>query len=385
MPDIVVVGAGVMGASLAWHLASRGCRDVLLIDAAPAAGTGSTGRATGGFRAQYATAINIRLSLLAREKLRRFADEVGGDCGYHPAGYLWLASTPEELSALDAARVLQHAEGLGEAHAVTPEEIARLNPCIALDGIIGGAFCPTDGFILPLGILDGYLAGAERLGARVRWRTRARGLERDARGRVAGVRTDDELIPCRAVVNAAGAWAGAVARECGFEVPVTPLRRQVAVTAPTAVLPPGMPMTIFVSDGFHLRVRDGRVLLLWPTPGAAGAPFETSVDAKWIDDVTAKAHARVPVLRGVPIDRHGAWAGLYEMSPDKHALLGLAPREENVYLINGSSGHGVMHAPALGHLLAEIMLDGRASTLDVDALDPGRFAAGRANPVSELL
>lgn len=385
MPDIVVIGAGVMGASLVWHLASRGCRDVTLIDAGASPGEGSTGRATGGFRAQYATAINIRLSLLAREKLRRFADEVGGDCGYHPAGYLWLASTPGELSALDAALALQHAEGLGEAHAVTPAEIARLNPCIALDGIVGGAFCPTDGFIRPLGILDGYLEGAVRLGARVRWRTRARGLERDARGRVTGVRTDDELIPCRAVVNAAGAWAGAVARDCGFEIPITPLRRQVAVTAATAVLPPGMPMTIFVSDGFHLRVRDGRVLLLWPTPGVAGAPFEMRVDADWIDDVTAKAHARVPVLRGVPIDRHGAWAGLYEMSPDKHALLGLAPGEENVYLINGSSGHGVMHAPALGHLLAEIVLDGRASTLDVGALDPGRFAAGRPNPVSELL
>jgi sarcosine oxidase subunit beta len=385
LPDIVVIGAGVMGASLAWHLASRGCRDVTLIDAAASSGEGSTGRATGGFRAQYATAINIRLSLLAREKLRRFAEEVGGDCGYHPAGYLWLASTPEELSALNEARALQHLEGLREAHAVTPDEIARLQPAVALDGIAGGAFCSTDGFIRPLGILDGYLAAAVRLGVRVQWRTRARGLQRDARGRVTGVCTDAEVIPCGAVVNAAGAWAGAVARDCGFDIPVTPLRRQVAVTAPTAALPPDMPMTIFVSDGFHLRVRDGRVLLLWPTPGVADAPFDTRVDATWIDDVTAKAHARVPVLRAVPIDRHGAWAGLYEMSPDKHALLGLAPGEENVYLINGSSGHGVMHAPALGHLLAEVILDGRALALDVSALDPGRFAAGRPNPVSEVL
>jgi sarcosine oxidase subunit beta len=385
VPDIVVIGAGVMGASVAWHLASSGCRAVTLIDAGASPGEGSTGRATGGFRAQYATAINIRLSLLAREKLRRFAEDVGGDCGYHPAGYLWLASTPAELLALDEARALQHAEGLREAHAVTPAEITQLNPAVMLDGIVGGAFCPTDGFIRPLGILDGYLAAAVRLGARVRWRTRARGLQRDARGRVTGVRTDREVMACGAVVNAAGAWAGAVARDCGFEIPVTPLRRQVAVTVPTTALPPDMPMTIFVSDGFHLRVRDGRVLLLWPTPGVAGAPFDTRVDATWIDDVTAKAHARVPGLRAVPIDRSGAWAGLYEMSPDKHALLGLAPGEENLYLINGSSGHGVMHAPALGHLLAEMILDGAARTLDVSALDPGRFAARRPNPVSELL
>jgi sarcosine oxidase subunit beta len=385
VPDVVIIGAGVMGASLAWHLAVAGCRDVLLVDAAPAAGEGSTGRATGGFRAQYATAINIRLSLLAREKLRRFADDVGGDCGYQPAGYLWLASTAGELSALSEARALQHAEGLHEAQAVTPEEILCLNPAVSPDGLAGGAFCPTDGFIRPLGILEGYLKGAMRLGVRVRWRTRVRGLERDAAGRITGVRTEDELIPCGAVVNAAGAWAGSVARDCGLEIPVTPLRRQVAVTTPTAALPPDMPMTIFVSDGFHLRVRDGRVLLLWPTPGVSGAPFDARVDSTWIDEVADKAQSRVPVLAGVAIDPPAAWAGLYEMSPDRHALLGLASGERNLYLINGSSGHGVMHAPALGQLLAEIMLEGRALSLDVTPLDPGRFAAGRPNPVSELL
>ncbi len=146
-----------------------------------------------------------------------------------------------------------------------------------------------------------------------------------------------------------------------------------------------MPMTIFTGDGFHLRVRDGRVLLLWPTPGVAGAPYEMLVDAGWVDAVAAKAHARVPALARVPIDRDASWAGLYEMSPDKHAILGPAPGCPNLYLINGSSGHGVMHAPALGHLLAEIILDGEATTLDVTPLRPSRFAENDWNPVSELL
>jgi sarcosine oxidase subunit beta len=374
-----------MGASLAWHLAARGCTDVTLLDASSGPGLGSTGRATGGFRAQYATAINIRLSLLARQKLRRFADEVGGDCGYLTAGYLWLATTDGELAALADARALQHAEGLHEATAVSPDDVARLNPAVNPEGILGGAFCPTDGFIRPVGILQGYLDAAVRRGVTVRWQTAARGVERDSSGRVVAVETDDGSVPCGAVVNAAGAWAGALGTQCGLDVPVTPLRRQVATTEPTAVLPSNMPMTIFVTDGFHLRVRDRRVLLLWPTPGVHGAPFDDRVDASWIDDVVRKAHARVPALKGVPIDRAGSWAGLYEMSPDKHALLGLAPGESNVFLISGSSGHGVMHAPALGHLLAEIILDGRASTLDVSALDPGRFAASTWNPVSELL
>jgi sarcosine oxidase, subunit beta len=385
MPSVVILGAGVMGASLAWHLTSRGCRDVLLLDRGAGPGAGSTSRATGGFRAQYATAINVRLSLLAREKLLRFGEEVGGDCGYVPAGYLWLASSQLELDVLREARVIQHAEGLDEARAVTPDDIARLNPALNPDGIIGGAYCPSDGFISPLGILQGYLDGALRQGATVRWGVEATGLERDPAGRIIAVSTSTGPIPADAVVNAAGAWAGAFASGCGVDVPVTPLRRQVAATIPTDILPSSMPMTIFAGDGFHLRVRDGRVLLLWPTPGVAGAPFEAPVDPAWVDAVTAKAHARVPVLKGVPVDREASWAGLYEMSPDKHAILGVAPACSNLYLINGSSGHGVMHAPALGHLLAEVILDGAAWTLDATPLRPSRFSEGQWNAVSEPL
>lgn len=385
MPHIVIVGAGVMGASLAWHLTSRGCRDVVLLDRGDRPGAGSTGRATGGFRAQYATAINIRLSLLAREKLLRFADEVGGDCGYVPAGYLWLASNQAELDALREARIIQHAEGLDDARAVTTDDVGKLNPAVNRDGIIGGAYCPSDGFIRPLGILQGYLDGAVRQGARVRWGAEVVGVERDDTGRLVAVITGTDRIAADVVVNAAGAWAGELARACQMDLAVTPLRRQVVPTEPTDVLPASMPMTIFVGDGFHLRVRDGRVLLLWPTPGVQGAPFDTAVDRTWIDAVAAKARARVPALASVPIDVDASWAGLYEMSPDKHAILGAAPDCPNLFLINGSSGHGVMHAPALGHLLAEIILDGAATTLDATALRPSRFAEGDWNAVSELL
>ncbi len=385
MPSIVIVGAGVMGASLAWHLTERGCRDVLLIDRGAAPGAGSTSRATGGFRAQFATAINVRLSLLSRGKLLRFSEEVGGDAGYVQAGYLWLASSRGELDVLREARVVQHAEGLHEARAVTPGDITRINPAVTADGIIGGAYCPSDGFIRPLGILHGYLDAAVRQGARVEWGVEATGLERDATGRMIAVRTRTGRIAADAAVNAAGAWAGELASLGGLHLPVTPLRRQVAATAPTDILPPSMPMTIFTGDGFHLRVRDGRVLLLWPTPGVPVAPFEMSVDPGWVDAVTARARARVPALAQVPVDRDASWAGLYEMTPDKHAVLGAATGCPNFYLINGSPGHGVMHAPALGHLLAEIILDGTATTLDTSPLRPSRFDEGDWNPVSELL
>jgi glycine/D-amino acid oxidase-like deaminating enzyme len=383
--SVAVVGAGVMGASAAYHLAMRGARDIVVLDRAAGPGLGSTGAATGGFRAQFDTPINVRLSLLAREKLRRFEEEVGSDPGYSPAGYLWLAQTEAERDALARAHRIQQAEGLPDAVLVGADEIRRLSPAVRLDGVIGGAFCPTDGFIRPLKILEGYLAAAERLGVRVDWGVEVVGFGRGTDGRITHVGTSRGRIPAGAVVNAAGAWAAPVAAYAGVALPVAPLRRQVAATAVTDLLPEGTPMTIFMSDGFHFRVRDGRVLLLLPTPGIPGRPFEATVDPAWVEAVARVAGERVPVLRRASIDIPACWAGLYEMTPDKHAILGPAPGCANLYLINGSSGHGVMHAPALGQLLAEIVIDGVASTLDVSALRPSRFDEGEPNPVSGVL
>jgi sarcosine oxidase subunit beta len=157
----------------------------------------------------------------------------------------------------------------------------------------------------------------------------------------------------------------------------------VAPTVATRVLPETMPLTVFLGDGFHTRVRDGRVLLLLPDEPAD--PETLCFDDGWLPEVTARAHRRIPALRGVPVDRDGCWCGLYEMSPDKHVLLGAAPGVENLYLANGSSGHGVMHSPALGQLVAEMILDGRAHTIDVGELGPERFAADGPPPRPALL
>ncbi|MDQ3222179.1 MAG: FAD-binding oxidoreductase, partial [Gemmatimonadota bacterium] len=276
--SVVIVGAGAMGASVAYHLAARGWRDVLLLDRSSGPGQGSTGAATGGFRAQFGTAINVRLSLMARERLLRFEDEIGTDPGYVPAGYLWLATSQAELDDLRAGLKLQRAEGLHEATEVNPAEIERLNPAVRCDEVVGGAFCPSDGFIAPLRVLNGYLAAARRMGVRVEWNTEVTGLALDPGGLIVSVATSQGPISTGTVVNAAGAWAASLAECAGVALPVTPLRRQVTRTVPCSILPPGMPMTIFAGDGFHFRVRDGRVLLLWPTPGVPGRPFDISVD-----------------------------------------------------------------------------------------------------------
>lgn len=331
--DIAVIGAGVVGASIAYHLAKRGC-DVVVVDRAPGFGAGSTAKATGGYRAQFDTETNVRLSLLSREKLRTFEEETGVHSGYAPHGYLFLACNDDELRALRDAQKVQHACGLSEARMIDAQEARELNPRIGDPSVIGGAFCPTDGFLKPMNLLRGYAEAAQRLGVRFLFNA------------------SEENVAARIVVNAKGAWCGP---------PVQPMRRNVAATVPTDILPPSMPMTIWAGDWYHLRVRDGRVLLLWPDDPVID-------DDAWLTAVLDKTAARMPCLRDLPLGER--WSGLYEMSPDGHALLGRI--DENRYVANGSSGHGVMHAPALGQLLAELIVDGRTS-VDITALDPTRF------------
>src|SRR5215213_1092223 len=383
--DVVIVGGGVVGASVAYHLAARGAGDVVVLERGARAGEGSTGRATGGFRAQFGTRVNVELSLLSREKLLRFGEETGVDPGFSQCGYVFVANSEEELASLVSAQAVQYECGLTEARPIEAEEVARLNPAVNCEGVRGGVYCPTDGFIRPLEILRGYTEAASRLGVRFERGIEAEGFRKGEGGAIESVLTSRGEFSAASFVNAAGAWAGEVGRMAGVGVPVTPLRRQVAITGPCELLPEEMPMTIFVGDGFHLRVRDGRVLLLWPDEPRTQDSFDACVEDEWVGEVVRRARERVPCLQNVEVERGACWAGLYEMSPDRHALLGRAVGLENFYLANGTSGHGVMHSPALGQLLSEIILDGEATTLDVDALRPSRFDEGEPNVGPDLL
>ena len=377
MPSVVIIGAGVIGASIAYHLSARGVRDVVVLDRGEDFGAGSTPRATGGFRAQFSTAADIALSLLSREKLRRFEDEIGVDSGYRPYGYLFIARGEQAMTQLRAANELQHACGLSEARVIDADEVRAINPAVSDDHIVGGTFCPTDGFIRAMKIVNGYAAAARRNNVRFDFGVTVRGMRIDG-DRIIALETSRGDIHADVFVNAAGAWAGTL----GVELPVVPLRRQVAATIETDALPDTMPMTVWADDGFHFRVRDRRVLLLWPDSPAPG--FDATFEANWLPQVLVFANARVPCLRDIPIDRDQCWAGLYEMSPDHHAILGRAPAIANLYLANGSSGHGVMHAPAIGQVIAEMIVDGRTS-INVHALRPSRFAEGEGIDAAALL
>jgi sarcosine oxidase subunit beta len=382
--SVAVIGGGVVGASVAYHLAKVGVRDVIVLDRGSTMGSGSTGRATGGYRAQFATPINVRLSLLAREKLKSFKEETGVDSGYQPVGYLWLASTDRQLRLLRDAQRMQKAEGLNEATELSLAQIPDVNPAISLDRVAGATFCPTDGYIRPLEILRGYVEAAERLGVRFMWDSAVTGMKLDDSESISEIKTATETVVADSYVNAAGPWASRIAAMAGVILPVVPLRRQAALTVPTDVLPSEMPMTIFMEDDFHMRVRDGRVVLCWPSPEPPGEPTELRADPEWIDIVAAKGRERVPALREVPIDLSLCYAGLYEMSPDDHAIVGRSEECANLWLANGSSGHGVMHSPALGEILADL-ITGRTPAVDVNELRPSRFAEGAAIESIELI
>ncbi len=372
-----------MGASIAYHLAREGVEDVIIIDRAHSPGAGSTGRATGGFRGQFATAINVQLSLASREQLLRFEEDTGVDPGYQQVGYLWLASRYSEIDAIRAAHKVQREQGLDEVREIDVDEIRDINPFISRDSLIGGSFCPTDGYIQPLEILRGYLETGERLGVRFLWDAECVGMDRSG-STITKVRTTRGEIETEKVVNAAGPWASLIASMAGVSLPVSPLRRQAAFTVPTDAIPPDMPMSIFMTGGFHIRARDGRALLSWPNPESEGEPSELVADDAWIDQAAAMMRDKVPALRRVPIDRPHCYAGLYEMSPDHHAILGLSPRCENMYFANGSSGHGVMHSPAIGSIITDLILE-RKPQIDVSMLRPSRFDEGQPVSATELL
>ena len=375
----VVIGGGVIGASLAWHLTRSGLRDVLVLDRASVPGAGSTGRATGGYRATFATEPNIRLSLLARETLRSFAETCRCEPVYDAVGYLWVARSAAMLRTLAVANELQRACGLSEAEVVGAGDVHRLNPAVGPDDAIEGAlWCPTDGYVRPVQMLAGYRAAAEREGARFEYGVEATGLRIHDEGgarRVTAVETSAGPIGCDLVVNAAGPWAARVAMWAGVELPVVPLRRQVAITAATGALPPDMPMTLWADDGFHVRMRDGHAIYAWPSPGDPADEWSTAVEDDWVQAAEQTAHARIPALRGVPVDRARCWAGLYESSPDRRPIIGPAPGCGNLLLANGSSGHGVMHSAAIGRLVAELAT-GQSPSLDMAWFAPDRFARG---------
>jgi sarcosine oxidase, subunit beta len=378
--DVVIIGGGIIGSSVAYHLALAGCASVVVVERGSRQGLGSTGRATGGVRAQFSTHINIQMSLYSIEFLSRFEEATGRDSGYKPYGYLFVATDERQLHYLKETCQRQRAAGLNNVEIVSPTDISYLVPQLRTSDLAGGSFCQADGLVEPLSIMRGFMERACERGVRLWLDTEVIGIEVEG-GCVCGVLTTRGRISTRAVVNASGAWAASVARLAGVEIPVAPLRRQLVATRSFAGLPEQMPMVIDMTDGFHFR-RDPQagavpgVLMAWPDPFETPG-FKMEFDQRFIGKVLKRAIRRAPCLAHAVVEESRCRAGLYEMTPDHHAIIGEAPNVRGLFLANGFSGHGVMHSPATGRLISELILDGEARLFDVTPLSAERFAEGR--------
>jgi len=381
--DVVIIGSGIVGSSIAYHLAEQGCTNVLVVEREAHQGKGSTGKSMGGVRAQFSTPVNIQMSRYSIDFFSHFDDVVGYPADYRAHGYLFCATTERHLEYLKANRERQIALGVTNVELVSAADVARFVPQLRVDDILGGTYCPTDGFVDPHSVMMGFMLKAREWGARLWLDTTVTGIEVDRTdvsaenyGRVNGVHTSRGFVSSPVVVNAAGPWAAQVAGMAGVALPVEPLRRQLVPTEPFNQLPKRFPMVIDMSTGFHFRREGAGILLAWNDPDETPG-FKTDFDPTFVEKILTRAADRVPCLADASVNPRRAWAGLYEMTPDHHAIIGEAQDVKGLFFTNGFSGHGVMHSPASGKITADLILHGRSELIDTSLLGVERFAEGR--------
>jgi sarcosine oxidase subunit beta len=369
--DVVVIGGGIMGASTAYHLAKRGATNVVVLESGEMFGLGSTGLNAGGIRYQFATAVNIELSKLSIAMMERFASDMDQEVGLRHCGYLFMLDRDEDLAQFCRNVAVQNEHGV-PSQIVDAKQIAELAPEVNIDGIIGGSWCPRDGLVDPNGLLQGYVSHASRLGATLLTKTPAIGIDVEG-GRVRRVVTPNGSIETETVVIAAGPWSKAIGAMAGVDLPVEPIRRQIAVTGAIPGLRADFPFVIDFSQSLYFH-REGPGLLTGMSNNDEPPGFDTTVDEDWRLHHLERAMERLPLLAEADISAE--WAGLYEVTPDDQAILGRIPGVDGLVCCAGFSGHGLMHGPATGLLMAEEILDGRAHTIDIDPLRWTRFETG---------
>jgi sarcosine oxidase subunit beta len=360
--DVVIIGGGAVGASTAFHLATGGVEDVVLLERETLA-SGSTSRSAGGARLQFADELNVRLSLRSLRDFEHWDALIGEhvafvpEIAFHQVGYLFLLDTPELVDTFRAALDVQHAQGV-PSRELTPAEAADIVPQLQLDGVLAATFCPRDGHMSPEAVVQGYAAAAVARGARVLQASAAVGIEqRD--GRITGVRTERGTIATDTVVCAAGAWAREVGAMVGVDIPVHGEPRHMWFSPEHGGLRDDLPLTIDFTTSFYFH-REG--------PGIVFGGREPA-----IEEVAEHALRRLPLILELPIQ--SSWWGYYEVSPDHNAIVGESSSPGRFLYATGFSGHGFQQAPAIGEHLAQLVR-GEQPSFDLGGLALERFARG---------
>jgi sarcosine oxidase subunit beta len=371
--DAIIIGAGVIGCSVAYHLCKLGANNVLLIEKEEFPGTGSTSKANGGIRAQFTTEMNIRMSLLSMRLLDEMDEEMRRQSGYLKAGYLFMTAEPARLQQMEKNVRFQKQLGVA-VDLLTQKEIAERVPFVATEDLAGGTFGHRDGFIDPNGLANAFYTRALATGARFLNQTVVLDLLQQGK-HVRGVKTSAGEFFADLVVDCAGPEASAIASMAGVDLPVQPIRRQIAVTGPIDTLPRVIPMTIDADTGLLIRREGDAISLAYSIPDEPPG-LNLKFDPEFVEAIAPKMLKRFPVLEPAGFNFSRCWAGCYEVTPDHHAIIG----ESGVpgfLLCNGFSGHGIMHSPAAGLALAELIVKGKSESIDIAPLSLRRFAEGK--------
>ncbi|HEU5207700.1 MAG TPA: FAD-binding oxidoreductase [Gaiellaceae bacterium] len=375
--DVVVVGGGVIGSSIAFHLAEAGV-DVCLLERDELAG-GSTSRAAGGVRAQFSDPLNIALGRRSIEAFERFDERPGAEIDLHQVGYLFLLDRAEDVAAFEASVALQNEVGVASRF-VSRDEAWELSPLAGLDGVLAATFCPLDGHASPEAVTQGYAAGTRAHRGTVVTGCAVSGIELDGDA-IAAVDTRLGRIATGTVVCAAGVWSPELGRTVDVELPVQPYLREVGFTGPTPDLPSRFPLTIDFSTGFYFH-REGPGLLFGMGDREQPAGFDQPTDPDWLEHVMDVAVRRCPALLDMGIA--GGWKGYYEVTPDHNALVGEAASPRRFLYATGFSGHGFLQGPAVGEIVRDLVL-GREPFVDVAALSAERFTRAEARPERNVI
>lgn len=367
-----------MGVSIAYHLASAGVTDVVLIDQSDL-GSGSTCKAAGGVRAQFSDSLNIAFGARSLKVFENFRELFDQEIDLHQDGYLFLLSTPEELKLFEHSVVEQHKLGVPSGM-ISVEEARERSPLINTEGLIGAAFSPTDGHCTPESVVLGYATATRRHGAVLIPHCAATGIDVHD-GKIRAVNTENGRIETEAVICVAGAWSREVGAWAGVELPVTPLRRQIVVTEPMPGLDPHTPFTIDFSSSLYFH-GEGQGLLIGMSDPDETPGFKLDQSDAWLPRLGQAIEHRAPSLAEVGIA--SGWAGLYEMTPDHNALVGEADEVERFFYATGFSGHGFLMGPAIGEVIRDLYL-GVEPFVDVTQLHARRFSGGSERPEMNIV
>lgn len=369
--DIIIIGGGVMGASAAYHLAKCGMKNIVLLEKEEFFGTGATGRCAGGVRYQFSTEINVKLSLESLPMIERFKEEIGQDVNYRKCGYLLIATDEKDAAKFMHNVELQNSLGV-QTQLLSGDEVRARLPLMQFDDAIAGTFNQEDGIVDPNSVVAGYIGAAQKMGVKALTRAEVTGI-RVSGDQVEAVETTQGVIPTRVILNAAGPWAGQIGKMAGVQIPIVPIRRQMFTTNPLKEIPEDFPFVIDFGQSLYFH-REGDGLLIGMSNQDEKPGFDQNIDEEFEFVNLEAAIERMPLLERASRASH--WAGLYEVTPDAHPILG-GSNIKGFTICAGFSGHGFMHGPVAGKLMSEYILNAKFSTLDVSMLDLRRFEEGR--------